>query len=288
MELHAALLNNLKSVNLQKMRIDTPQFGEVKLSKNSKQSALFLRAWRTACLDLSEALYQNIWWFRGDKSLDREGAVRSNSGSEPEPKRARSNMSGVKSPERNPQSPKATDRGVTIEHRSPLQAVAMTSKITFSTARRRSAGTSSTAPRHHRLPPKGLSRPPIRFHILILTFRPSPLIHPCTVLKRSSANASPWPIKSFKLVQEYVPTPFKISESGAFSAPSRTQPRTVPRRTFLNFGCSFDKTFRFNGRILVSPGHPWSDFLDLLEEFWSQIAPPVKDSRAAFQYFVNK
>ena len=34
--------------------------------------------------------------------------------------------------------------------------------------------------------------------------------------------------------------------------------------------------------------HPWANCLDFLKEFTSKFAPNVKDSRAAFRYFVNK
>ena len=139
MEIHAALIGNLKKVNLPSMRIATPQFGEVRLSTNSKQSALFNRAWRTGRLDLPELVYQEVKWFRGDKPWDKEkeNPGRSNSGSEPEAKRARSDMAGVHPPEKK-MSPKS-GRGLTIEQRSPLQAVSPpTTNILFSTARGRS------------------------------------------------------------------------------------------------------------------------------------------------------
>ena len=139
MEIHAALVGNLKKIHLPSMRIGTAYFGEVRIASNSKQSAFFNRAWRLGRLDLPELVYEEVKWFRGDKPWNTEGKTtsRPNSGSEPEPKRARSDMAGVKSPEERT-SPKAT-RSVTIEHRSPLQAVSPPARsILFSTARGRS------------------------------------------------------------------------------------------------------------------------------------------------------
>ena len=139
MDIHAALVGNLKRVQLPGMRIGTPYFGEVRIANNSKQSAFFNRAWRLGRLDLPELVYEEVKLFRGDKNFKPEEKTteRSNSGSEPEPKRARSDMAGVKPPEEK-SSPKAT-RSVTIDHRSPLQAVAPPSRgILFSTARGRS------------------------------------------------------------------------------------------------------------------------------------------------------
>ena len=42
MDLHAMLIANLTLINLPRLRIDTQQFGEVRISKNSKQTAMFL------------------------------------------------------------------------------------------------------------------------------------------------------------------------------------------------------------------------------------------------------
>ena len=139
MDIHAALVGNLKKIHLPGMRIGTAYFGEVRIANNSKQSAFFNRAWRLGRLDLPELVYEEVKLFRGDKHWNPEEKTteRSNSGSEPEPKRARSDMAGVKSPEEK-SSPKAT-RSVTIDHRSPLQAVSPPSRgILFSTARGRS------------------------------------------------------------------------------------------------------------------------------------------------------
>ena len=41
-------------------------------------------------------------------------------------------------------------------------------------------------------------------------------------------------------------------------------------------------------RVGLPMGHPWSDFLDLLDGFKSEFAPHVKVSRAEIRYFVNK
>ena len=41
-------------------------------------------------------------------------------------------------------------------------------------------------------------------------------------------------------------------------------------------------------RLWHPMGHPWSDFVDLLEDVGSNFAPNVKDSRAAIRHFVNE
>ena len=64
-------------------------------------------------------------------------------------------------------------------------------------------------------------------------------------------------------------------------------PRLVPKGVVFYDGDAIVRDLFFGtsggyplGPILASLGHPWSDFVDFLQDFKSKIGPKFKDSRA--------